>query len=68
MATWCDEYTMIACEIFADEVLIESRSGTHLNKFGYQNTIQFFKERTIVVYTRKQFKSKWYILKIDNGI
>jgi hypothetical protein len=68
MGTWCDEYAMIACEIFADEVLIGSRPGTPLNKIGYQNVIQIFKERTVVVYTRKQFKSKWYILKIDNGI
>jgi hypothetical protein len=68
MATWCDEYTRIACEIFADEVLIGNRSSTHLNKTGYQNVIQKIKERTRVVYTHKQFKNKWDRLKIDYGI
>jgi hypothetical protein len=37
----CDEYTRIACEIFA-EVLIENGSSTNLNKAGYQNMIKFF--------------------------
>jgi hypothetical protein len=53
----CDEYTRIACEIFAEEVLIENGSSTNLNKAGYQNMIKKFKDRTRVEYTRKQFKS-----------
>ena len=53
MAYWCDENTKIVCEIFAEEVEIGNRSNTHLNKAGYKNIIQKFKERTGIVYTRK---------------
>ena len=67
-ATWGDKYTRIVCEIFADEVIKGNRSNTHLNKAGYQNVIQKFKDRTGIVYNRKQFKNKWDRLKLDYGI
>jgi hypothetical protein len=34
-ADWCDENVKIACEIFAEEVRAKNRSGSHLNKLGY---------------------------------
>jgi hypothetical protein len=68
LTTWCDEYTRIAYEIFANKVLIGNRSSTHLKKVGYQNVIKI-KERKGVVYIRKQFKNKWRDkLKFDYGI
>lgn len=67
-AIWGDEYTRIVCEIFVDEVIKGNRSNTHLNKAGYQNVIQKFKDRTGIVYNRKQFKNKWDRLKLDYGI
>ncbi len=68
VAYWCDDNTKIVCEIFAEQVQIGNRSNTHLNKAGYKNVIQKFKERTGIEYTRKQFKNKWDRLKIDYGI
>ena len=67
-ADWCDENTRIVCEIFADEVEKGNRANTHLNKAGYKNVIQRFKERTGIEYNRKQFKNKWDKLKVDYGI
>jgi hypothetical protein len=56
------------CEIFADEVEKGNRANTHLNKAGYKNVIQRFKERTGIDYDRKQFKNKWDKLKVDYSI
>jgi hypothetical protein len=52
MATWTDENTRIVCEIFAEQVLIGNRSSTHLNKAGFTNVIEKFKERTNILYTK----------------
>jgi hypothetical protein len=68
MATWTDENTRIVCEIFAEQVLIGNRSSTHLNKAGFTNVIEKFKERTNILYTKKQFKNKWEKLKVEYGI
>ncbi|CAD6254033.1 unnamed protein product [Miscanthus lutarioriparius] len=67
-ADWSDENTRIVCEIFADEVQKGNRANTHLNKAGYKNVIQRFKERTGCDYTRLQFKNKWDRLKGDYAI
>ena len=67
-ADWNDENSRIVCEIFADEVEKGNRANTHLNKAGYKNVIQRFKDRTGIEYTRKQFKNKWDKLKGDYGI
>ncbi|CAO2162792.1 unnamed protein product [Urochloa humidicola] len=67
-ADWCDENNKIACEIFADEVQKGNRETTHLSKTGYTNLIKRFKERTGLLYTRKQFKNRWDKLKSDYGI
>ncbi|CAN6165030.1 unnamed protein product [Urochloa humidicola] len=67
-ADWCDENTRIVCEIFADEVQKGHRDTTHLNKTGYQNMIRRFKERTGLVYCRRQFKNRWDKLRKDYGI
>jgi len=67
-ADWNDENSRIVCEIFADEVEKGNRANAHLNKAGYKNVIQRFKDRTGIEYTRKQFKNKWDKLKGDYGI
>ncbi|CAO2190563.1 unnamed protein product [Urochloa humidicola] len=67
-ADWCDENNKIACEIFADEVQKGNRETTHLSKTGYKNLIKRFKERTGLLYTKKQFKNRWDRLKADYGI
>ena len=64
-ADWCDENTRIVCELFAAEVMIGNRDNTHLNKAGYKNVIEKFKQRTGIEYSRKQFKNKWDRLKTD---
>jgi phage tail sheath gpL-like len=42
--------------------------STHLNKTGYSNIITRFKDKTGLLYTRKQFKNKWDTMKTDYGI
>lgn len=64
-ADWCDENVKIACEIFAEEVRAKNRSGSHLNKLGYNNVMVKFKERTGKTYSKLQFKNKWDKLKKD---
>jgi hypothetical protein len=68
LADWCDENTMIVCDIFDDEVLKGNRSSTHLSKTSYKNVIERFKDRTGIDYTRKQFKNKWDKCKQDYDI
>ena len=68
MADWTDENVRIVCELFAEQVEIGNRSSTHLNKAGFTNVIQKFKQRTGIMYTRKQFKNKWDKLKVEYGI
>ncbi|XP_066311175.1 L10-interacting MYB domain-containing protein-like [Miscanthus floridulus] len=68
MADWTDENVRIVCELFAEQVEIGNRSSTHLNKAGFTNVIQKFKQRTGILYTRKQFKNKWDKLKVEYGI
>jgi hypothetical protein len=55
---WCDENLSIVCEIFADKVDKGNRANTHLSKTRYKNVIQRFKDRTVLLYTRMQFKNK----------
>ncbi|XP_066311038.1 L10-interacting MYB domain-containing protein-like [Miscanthus floridulus] len=68
MADWTDENVRIVCELFAEQVEIGNRSSTHLNKASFTNVIQKFKQRTGILYTRKQFKNKWDKLKVEYGI
>lgn len=59
-ADWNDENTSLVCELFAEEVRAQNRSGTHLNKTGYKNVMEKFKQRTGgLSYTKLQFKNKW---------
>ncbi|GJN36597.1 hypothetical protein PR202_gb25473 [Eleusine coracana subsp. coracana] len=68
VANWCDNNLRILCEICAQEVGLGNRSSTHLNKTGYKNLINKFKERTGLLYTRRQFKNKWDKLKAEHTI
>ena len=56
------------CELFADEVQKGNHDTTHSNKTGYLNMITRFKDRTGLLYTRKQLKNKWDKMKTDHGI
>jgi hypothetical protein len=67
-AIWSERKSRIVCDIFAEEVLNGNRSSTHLNKAGYKNVIQKFKNLTGIEYNKKQFKNKWERLKNDYGI
>jgi hypothetical protein len=67
-ANWCDENTRIVSELFVDEVNNENRDTTHLSKTGYTNVITRFKDRTGLLYSRKQLKNKWDKLKVDYTI
>ncbi|XP_062217252.1 L10-interacting MYB domain-containing protein-like [Phragmites australis] len=64
-ADWCDENLKIVCELFAEQVRAKNRSGSHLNRQGYNNVIAQFKERTGLTYTKLQFKNKWDKMKKD---
>lgn len=64
-ADWCDENLKIVCELFAEQVRAKNRSGSHLNRQGYNNVIAQFKERTGLTYTKLQFKNKWDKMKED---
>lgn len=46
IADWTDENVRIVCEPFAEQVEIGNRSSTHLNKAGFTNVIQKFKQGT----------------------
>ena len=56
------------CDLFADEVQKGNRDTIHLNMTGYLNMIRRFKDRTGLLYTRKQLKNKWDRLKTDYSI
>ena len=56
------------CDLFADEVQKGNRDTIHLNMTGYLNMIRRFKDRTGLLYTRKQLKNKWDMLKTDYSI
>ncbi|XP_025820011.1 uncharacterized protein LOC112896297 [Panicum hallii] len=56
---WNDENTRLVCELFAEQVTAHNRSGTHLNKSGYKNVMEKFKDKTGLDYSRRQFKNKW---------
>jgi hypothetical protein len=58
-ADWNDENTKILCELFAKQVNAHNHSGTHLNRTGYTNVIEKFKDRTGLAYSKTQFKNKW---------
>jgi hypothetical protein len=62
-ADWCDENVKIVCELFAEQVRENNRSGSHLSKLS--NVIEKFKTRTGLSYTKLQFKNKWDKLKKD---
>jgi hypothetical protein len=51
-ADWCDENVKIVCELFAEQVRENNRSGSHLSKLGYTNVIEKFKTRTGLSYTK----------------
>ena len=56
------------CDLFADEVQKGNRDTIHLSMTGYLNMIRRFKDRTGLLYTRKQLKNKWDRLKTDYSI
>ena len=56
------------CDLFADEVQKGNRDTIHLSMTGYLNMIRRFKDRTGLLYTRKQLKNKWDKMKPDHGI
>ena len=56
------------CDLFADEVQKGNCDTIHLNMTGYLNMIRRFKDRTGLLYTRKQLKNKWDRLKTDYSI
>jgi hypothetical protein len=58
-ADWNDEDTKIFCKLFAEQVKAHNRSSTHLNRIGYTNVIQKFKDRIRLSYSKMQFKNKW---------
>ncbi|KAL5657458.1 hypothetical protein ACJX0J_030621, partial [Zea mays] len=45
----CDENVKIACEIFAEEVRAKNKSGSHLNKLGYNNDVVGTLTRSCIV-------------------
>jgi hypothetical protein len=57
--------TALVCELFAEQVKAHNRSGTHLNKMGYKNVVDKFKEKTGLSYTKMQFKNKWDKMRIE---
>jgi hypothetical protein len=63
-ADWNDESTKILCELFAEQVKTHNHSGIHLNKTGYTNVIEKFKDRTELSYSKMQFKNKWDKMRI----
>ncbi|XP_062197938.1 L10-interacting MYB domain-containing protein-like isoform X2 [Phragmites australis] len=65
MADWNDENTRILCELCAEQVKANNRSGTHLNKIGYDNVMAKFTERTSISYDKLQIKNKWDKLRQD---
>jgi hypothetical protein len=58
-ADWNEENTKILCELFAEQVKAHNCSGTHLNRTGYMNVMEKYKERTGLAYRKIQFKNKW---------
>ncbi|PUZ70658.1 hypothetical protein GQ55_2G251300 [Panicum hallii var. hallii] len=58
-ADWNEENTKLLCELFAEQVTAHNRSGTHLNKSGYKNVMEKFKDKTELNYSKMQFKNKW---------
>jgi hypothetical protein len=51
-ADWNEENTRILCELFAEQVKAHNCSGTHLNRTGYMNVMEKFKERTGLAYRK----------------
>ncbi|XP_008660387.1 L10-interacting MYB domain-containing protein-like [Zea mays] len=64
-ADWNEDNTALVCELFAEQVKAHNRSGTHLNKTGYKNVMDKFKEKTGLSYTKMQFKNKWDKMRIE---
>jgi hypothetical protein len=56
---WNDENTKVLCELFAEQMKAYNRSDTQLNRTGYTNVIEKFKDRTGLSYSKMQFKNKW---------
>jgi hypothetical protein len=63
-ADWNEDNTALVCELFAEQVKAHNRSGTHLNKTGYKNVMDKFKEKIGLSYTKMQFKNKWDKMRI----
>jgi hypothetical protein len=57
-ADWNEENTKILCELFVEQVKAHNRSDTHLNRTGYMNVMEKYKERTRLAYKKIQFKNK----------
>jgi hypothetical protein len=58
-ADWNEENTRLLCELFAEQVRVHNRNGTHLNRTEYKNVMKKFKEKTGLDYNKLQFKNKW---------
>ncbi|PAN13311.1 hypothetical protein PAHAL_2G327700 [Panicum hallii] len=66
-ADWNEENTRLLCELFAEQVRAHNRSGTHLNRTGYKNVMEKFKEMTELDYSKLQFKNKWDKMRKEYG-
>ncbi|PVH37140.1 hypothetical protein PAHAL_6G254600 [Panicum hallii] len=66
-ADWNEENTRLLCELFAEQVRAHNRSGTHLNRTGYKNVMEKFKEKTELDYSKLQFKNKWDKMRKEYG-
>jgi hypothetical protein len=60
-----EENTALVYELFAEQAKAHNRYGTHLNKIGYKNVMDKFKENTRLSYTKMQFKNKWDNMRIE---
>jgi hypothetical protein len=66
-ADWNDENTKILCELFAKQVISHNRSGTHLNRIGYTNVIEKFKDRIGLSHSKIHLKNKWDKMRVNYG-
>ena len=66
-AEWPDDRQTTVCELFAEQVQLGNRSGTHLNKVGYDNVIAKFQLQTGLLYPKLKFKNKWDKMKREYG-
>ncbi|XP_020106249.1 L10-interacting MYB domain-containing protein-like [Ananas comosus] len=64
-ATWDATLLKIFCEICVKEVNAGNRPNTHLNRIGWQNVVNKFREKANRAYDKIQLKNKWDSLRRD---